>query len=116
MSSSALKKRLTPQELKAVMTFKKSVEEGGGPNIHRLLLFGSRARGEGTEDSDIDILVLLSKMDDSLKVRIWDIAHRIFCDTEIMISPLVLSGDQYERLVSHERLITKSIQKEGIEL
>ena len=32
-----------------------------GERLHRLILYGSHARGDATEDSDIDLLVVLNE-------------------------------------------------------
>lgn len=111
-----LKKTLTAQELKAVTLFHKQTAKCSRGKLINLVLFGSRARGEGDQDSDIDILVVITKQNDRLKTKIWDIAYRLFDKTDIMISPLVLSKEQFDRLLKHERLIARSIQSEGIPL
>lgn len=107
---------LSVQELKAVSSFCDFLRTEAKDDIHAIILFGSRARGEGDEESDIDILVLLNGENYPLKIKIWDYAHKIFCEMDIAISPLVLSLKQFEKLVAHERLIALTIQKEGVEL
>ncbi len=114
--STNIKKRLTDQELRAVSLFCDFLKKEAGEHIHAIVLFGSRARGEGHEDSDVDILIVLNKEDNSLKIKIWDHAYKVFNDTDIVISPLVLSLEQFEKLLNHERLIALTIQKEGIKL
>ncbi len=111
-----IKNILTGQELRAVSSFCDLLKKGAKNNIHAVILFGSRARGEGHEDSDVDILVILKEESYSLKIKIWDCAHKVFNETDIMVSPLVLSLDQFEKLLTHERLIAVTIQKEGIKL
>ena len=71
---------------------------------------------EGNKESDIDILVLIEKEDERKKIKIWDAAYVIFSETDIMISPLVLSQTQYDRLKKGERLIAKNIEEEGFAL
>lgn len=116
MDETNVEKLLTPQEGLAIAAFRERVATESGTRLVGFKMFGSRARGEGSPDSDIDILVLISETDDNLKVRIWDIAYRVFNDTDVLISPLVLGRDQYANLVSHERLIAKTIEEEGIPL
>ncbi|PIU57880.1 MAG: hypothetical protein COS89_03305 [Deltaproteobacteria bacterium CG07_land_8_20_14_0_80_38_7] len=107
---------LSSQENCALKVFQEMVKKEAQGKLLNLILFGSKARGESTEDSDVDVLVVISMVDEILKTKIWDIAYQIFKDTDIMISPLVLDDGQYQRLDSHERLIVKSIKKEGIPL
>lgn len=107
---------LSPQEQKALLKFRGEVQKICGPQGWELKLFGSRARKEGDENSDIDILVLLEKYDEHQKIQIWDAAYFTFTETDIMISPLVLSFQKFEGLKKRERRIAKEIEKEGISL
>lgn len=109
-------KFLTPLENEAVSRFVAAVRSKHGPNVVSTVLFGSRVKGEGNEESDIDILVLLKRCDLKIKDSIWDVANDIFLDKWINISPLVLTEDGFKRLLSLERLIAKDIDKDGIPL
>lgn len=111
-----VKTTLTVQESRAISLFCDFLKKEAAGHVHSVILFGSRARGEGHEDSDIDLLVLLNDENYPLKIKIWDKAYEIFDETDIVISPLVLSIKQFEKLLEHERLIALTIQKEGIKL
>ena len=39
------------------------------PEIEKIILFGSVARGEDTEDSDIDVLIITKKNEDEFKIK-----------------------------------------------
>jgi predicted nucleotidyltransferase len=56
---------LSSAEREALQSFKSSVASIAGNNLVEMTLFGSRARREGTRESDLDVLVLLEE-DDSL--------------------------------------------------
>lgn len=101
------------QALKALVTRVRSKLRN---KVDSVCLFGSRARGEGTEESDLDVLVLLKSVDMKAKHAIWDIANDIFLDTWINISPLVMSKSQFRELTLRERLLAKEIHKDGIKL
>lgn len=105
---------LSTQEQIAVAQFQTAVNTLCGVAPCELRIFGSRARGEGSEDSDLDILVLLPNEDRQLKTKIWDAAYEVFTTTEVIVSPLVLSHQQYDRLKARERLIAQDIEREGI--
>jgi predicted nucleotidyltransferase len=44
--------------------FRAALAELYGPRLHRLVLFASRARGEGRPDSDYDVAVFLTTLPD----------------------------------------------------
>ena len=57
---------LTLQEQCALAHFKKSLQLLLVDNLLSLRLFGSRARGEGAADSDLDVLLVLQEKDRAL--------------------------------------------------
>ena len=50
--------------------FRDAVVAHYGPTLDRVVLFGSRARGEAGPDSDYDLAVFLKRMDD--RAAEWD--------------------------------------------
>lgn len=112
----ARKLNLTPAENKALSLFLERIRQDLGASLKKAVLFGSRARGGGNEDSDIDVLVLVDELTLEKKHVVWDIACDVLLETEIDISPLVMSQAQFAALQEHERLIAKDIEQEGIPL
>lgn len=104
---------LTAQEEKAIVAFKERVLKLFGDQIVGFRLFGSRARGEGNEESDIDVLVLLKEAPASVRGQVFEISADIFLEFEIDISPLVMSEHHYEDMKRRERLLPMEIEREG---
>jgi uncharacterized protein len=83
----------------------------------RLILFGSAARGEMDEESDVDVLVLTNE---SLDMRAQDrIVHEVFAinlhyDTNISV--LITDRQNWEQGVFSVLPIRKAIEKEGVTL
>ena len=49
--------------------FKQELKRIYGPRFKRLIVYGSYARGEAEEGSDLDLLVVLDQVDDLLAER-----------------------------------------------
>lgn len=62
--------------------------------IIRIILFGSVARGDDTEESDIDILIISNDWE-QIDPLITDEVFKVVLDTEELISPYVLSEEQF---------------------
>jgi predicted nucleotidyltransferase len=77
--------------------------------VDSAILFGSCARGVAREESDIDLLVLVSGKTRDLRERIHDIEST--CDVDI--SPLILQTDEIAKL---DRQFLDSVLREGIAL
>jgi predicted nucleotidyltransferase len=77
--------------------------------IQRVVVYGSRARGEAAKYSDLDLYIEIpTAVDRPLRDKIREIAWEVSLDSGVVISTLV-GG---ERLKGQP--ILKSIEKEGI--
>ena len=54
--------KLTTTEQKALQEFKDKVTKKFGSNLVSLKLFGSKARGDFHEESDLDVLVIIKNL------------------------------------------------------
>ncbi|MDP2755269.1 MAG: nucleotidyltransferase domain-containing protein [Nitrospirota bacterium] len=60
-------KNLTETETKAVGELIGGLKKLYGENLSKVILYGSKARGDSRKDSDIDVMVVLRDMTMSLK-------------------------------------------------
>jgi predicted nucleotidyltransferase len=79
-----------------------------------LRLYGSKARGEGRQDSDLDVMIELPGYDRAIVAEIDDIVYRINLDHDVFISALVFGKDELEEGPMSESPIYKVIQSEGV--
>lgn len=79
-------------------------------------LFGSCARGEMREDSDVDVAVVLERVDWRTKRDVIDLASGIGLEHDVLLSPTVLDRETFERWRAQERLFVMDIQREGMPL
>jgi len=80
------------------------------PEVRSAVLYGSCARGTAREDSDIDVLVLVS----SRRVRrLREAIHDLESEFDVNVSPLVLRADEIDRL---DRQFLDSVLREGVPL
>jgi len=82
--------------------------------IDSIILFGSVARGEAKEDSDIDILIVVKKEDFKLRRALIGVAFDILLETGSDISVKVLSKNEFEDRRDFSFL--RNIISEGVKL
>ena len=102
----------------AIQKFVSKVNEVMGERVKRIVLYGSYARGDFNEGSDIDIMILTDFTDaEIIKYRdtIYDIAYDIECENnfDIYLSPLLKNLDKFNYWL--EALpFYMNVQKEGV--
>ncbi len=69
--------------------FRAGVSSLVGDRLIDIVLFGSRARGEGHEESDVDVLVTVRDLDVDTRYAIIDLAASLTTTYEWRLSPLV---------------------------
>ena len=79
-------------------------------------LYGSKARGEGKQESDLDIMIEIPNYDRAMVAEIDDIIYRINLEHDVFISALVFGKDELEEGPMSEAPIYKVIQREGVPL
>lgn len=102
---------LTAPELDTVANFLDQLDRRCGDQVARVILFGSRARGDHEPESDIDLLIVTHNDKSSVKET-----ARNLTNDEPYLSTLIMSADEYRR---HQRLrdpLYVNVRREGIEL
>ena len=76
----------------------------------RLVVYGSRARGDATKDSDLDVYIEVPALTPALRCRISEIAWEVSLEAGVIISTLVASDQN----PLGGQLILHAIEQEGI--
>ncbi len=97
-----------------LMRFRAALAELYGHRLERVVLFGSRARGEAREDSDYDVAVFVKGLDDRWQEldRIVPVVTDIIDDTGAVIHAMPYRAGGYEDRTS----LMREIRREGIDL
>jgi len=81
-----------------------------------LILYGSRARGNGSADSDMDICVTVAKLNRKTRDTIFDIAWEVGFAEGVVIVPMIFEKKEWLDSPINQSTIYKTIIKEGIRL
>ena len=80
----------------------------------RIWAFGSRARGEATWESDFDLFIVLSEVDQKIDRWIRDVAWEVGFENDRVITTVLLDKVQFEHGPMSESTIVENILREGI--
>ena len=86
--------------------------------LEKVILYGSYARGDYTEDSDVDIMILLSISDMEIKnyrELLSELTYDFNTNYDIDIKPIAKNKDEFTRWINAYPFYA-NIQREGVEL
>jgi uncharacterized protein len=100
----------------ALGAFRHRVDDRFGARVREVVLFGSYARGEATEESDVDVLVVIQDLTEGERREVFDFAYDAGAATDdyVCISPLPYSETQVVELRARERRLLKEIDRDGV--
>jgi len=93
----------------ALKEFVKRVKEKYGGKIEKIILFGSYARGEAKEESDIDILIV----GDVLLDELINISFSLLLKYGVYVSPHVMTDAHFSLLDREGYGFIKNVKREG---
>ncbi len=84
--------------------------------IINVKLFGSCARGDNTEYSDIDLLVIVKQKDWNTWFAIQKLASEISLKYDLLLSTFIMSGEHVEYLNQKNSPFIRQVHEQGKEL
>jgi predicted nucleotidyltransferase len=107
---------LTPAESAAVSDFLNAVREILGDDLRAVRLFGSRARGEGTPDSDLDLALIVTPDGRARRHAVYDLAFDVGLRHGVQLAPTLMTEATLDMLRSRERMLAHELDRDGIPL
>jgi predicted nucleotidyltransferase len=84
-------------------------------NLHQLILFGSRARGDADPDSDMDVLVILDEpRTPEVRDAVSDCAWEAGFDAGVVVVPIVVALDHWKNGPERSSLLAMAVREEGV--
>jgi uncharacterized protein len=101
-----------------ILELKKRLPDDVRDHIRKVVAFGSRVRGEGSEDSDLDLLILVDQKMPELEGKIEDIAYQVMWDHDFkpIIFIKVFTEAGYRNSLAEGFSFYKNIEREGVSL
>lgn len=107
---------LKDNEERVLRQLKTALGKHLGTQLVRLVLFGSKARGDADSTSDLDVAIIIEGLDRQLKREVFDIVADIELEYETALSTILFSTEEFARLLERERRIALDIEHEGVPL
>lgn len=107
---------LSPALSRVVALYRERLEERFGDLLLDLRLFGSYARGDADEASDVDVFVLLREAGWEERRDAIDLATELLLETGFHLSPTVMEEARYAIHRRQERPLVMDVERQGISL
>lgn len=108
--------QLLPAERAALSDYLTRLRGRFGQRILRVILYGSRARGEGGAESDLDVLVVVDDGDWRFHDAVADEAVQPWLTHRALISPITMGREEFHKLTQWQTLFYRNLEKDGIDL
>jgi predicted nucleotidyltransferase len=107
---------LTETDHKIAERLKAMMIKRGLP-IEEVIVFGSRARGDFEEDSDLDVLVVVTsastlQVTDAIRNCAWEVG----VNADRYVQSVILSRDEVENTPFRASLFMQTIREEGVRI
>jgi predicted nucleotidyltransferase len=76
--------------------------------------FGSRARGDASRESDLDVCVVLERLDRGSRNRVSDLAWEVGFAAGVVISTVAYSRQEFEDGPCSASALVKAVLREGV--
>jgi predicted nucleotidyltransferase len=100
----------------ALALFGNAARASCGDRLAKIVLFGSRARGDGRSGSDLDIAVVLRDLADKIadRNRLADLAYEAIVETSLDIQAVPVSLDEWDHPDHHSNpALIRAIKRDG---
>ncbi len=100
------------KEVKIAEKFKQLVSQR--VKVFEVRVFGSRARGDAAEESDLDLLVVVDKLDHSTDKYVSECAWEAGFPDDIVVMPIVITQDALKNSPLRESVFIRAVYQEGV--
>ena len=105
---------LHPEEQIWLDEYRKALNERHPGTVLRMVIYGSKARGDAREDSDLDVLVVVRDEATVLKRPLRRIGYDLAAASRAVPSIMAYTQEEWGRLKDLKSAYRESIERDGV--
>lgn len=104
---------LTGEDQRWLEGYQKALEEQFPGLVERVIIYGSKARGTDTPDSDLDVLLLIREGDWRLKRALTAPGYELAIGTDVVPSIQVYTLAEWQRMGERRSVFREAVERDG---
>ena len=107
---------INPNDKAIVLEFKRKIPRAILAHLKKLLVFGSRIKGNASEDSDLDVIAIVDDKNFVIEKELDDIAYQVMWDHDFkpVISLKVFAEAQFYDALQRGFSFYRHVDAEGV--
>lgn len=85
-----------------------------GDNLLAIWLFGSKARGDDTPDSDVDLLIVVGHLEPPIRWRIREAAADCSLEHDLLINTHIIDRRRWAEHALYASTLWREIKRDGV--
>jgi predicted nucleotidyltransferase len=106
--------KITAQEQAWLDAYRQTLAQQFPRLIEQIIIFGSKARGTATADSDLDLLVVIRQGDWRLKDAVTQPGYSLAIDHDVVPSIMVYTIEEWEQRRCDEAPLWQMVNRDGV--
>jgi predicted nucleotidyltransferase len=109
-------RHLTAKEKLALQEYLERLRQEYGREVLSIKLYGSKARGDHHEDSDLDLLVRVRQDNRQAYAKMYLIASDVELKYDLILGMMLVGPTHYDLMRRLGEPLYRNVQREGVEL
>ena len=105
---------LHPEEQIWLDEYRKALRERHPGTVLRMVIYGSKARGDARDDSDLDVLVVVRNEATALKRPLRRIGYDLAAASRAVPSIMAYTQAEWDRLKGLRSVYRESVERDGV--
>ena len=107
---------MTEKDKQIISAFKSRIPSDVRACVKKIIVFGSRVRGDASEDSDLDLMVLVDEIRPGLEEELEEAAYAVMWEHDFkpIISLKVFTEARFNKALESGYSFYKNVAREGI--
>lgn len=85
-------------------------------NLVEFKLFGSKVRGDSGPESDLDIFIVLDRVNWNIEKQIYELCFEIGLEHDVVFCPVIFSHTETESILTKITPFYQAVEKEGVSI